>query len=120
MIGAGSVVTMSIPPYHVAHGNPARVIRKVAPDVADAPGTSYEVDRVVGKVNVLKQHERRAERETSLHGERIQDQDQMTQKTDTLVSGLLDGIENPKNTTLKGGMILLLFLLGYWVGGFSS
>ncbi|KXL46882.1 MAG: hypothetical protein FE78DRAFT_113930, partial [Acidomyces sp. 'richmondensis'] len=29
VIGAGSIVTRSIPPYHVAFGNPAKVIRKV-------------------------------------------------------------------------------------------
>jgi len=28
-IGAGSVVTKDIPPFHVAAGNPARILRKV-------------------------------------------------------------------------------------------
>lgn len=49
VIGAGSVVTKSMPAYHVVVGNPARPCRKVASDVPDAPGLVYEVkgDRVV-------------------------------------------------------------------------
>jgi hypothetical protein len=48
VVGAGSVVTKSMPAYHVVVGNPARACRKVAPDVPDAPGLVYEVkgDRV--------------------------------------------------------------------------
>ena len=48
VIGAGSVVTKSMPAYHVVVGNPARACRKVAPDVPDAPGLVYEVkgDRI--------------------------------------------------------------------------
>jgi hypothetical protein len=48
VIGAGSVVTKSMPAYHVVVGNPARACRKVAPNVPDAPGLVYEVkgDRV--------------------------------------------------------------------------
>jgi hypothetical protein len=48
VIGAGSVVTTSMPAYHVIIGNPARACRKVVPDVPDAPGLIYDVkgDRV--------------------------------------------------------------------------
>jgi hypothetical protein len=35
VIGAGSVVSRSIPAYHIAAGVPTRVIRKVASDVPD-------------------------------------------------------------------------------------
>lgn len=44
VIGAGSVVTTDIPVFHVAAGNPARVIRKVANDVPDAPGLVYDAE----------------------------------------------------------------------------
>jgi hypothetical protein len=37
VIGAGSVVTKSVPAYHLALGVPARVLRKVASVVPDAP-----------------------------------------------------------------------------------
>lgn len=53
VIGAGSVVTKSMPAYHVVVGNPTRAYQKVAPDVPDAPGLIYEVEGdgvfVVGK-----------------------------------------------------------------------
>jgi tetrahydrodipicolinate N-succinyltransferase len=44
VIGAGSVVTKSVPAYHLAVGVPARVLRKVAPDVPDAPSLLREID----------------------------------------------------------------------------
>jgi hypothetical protein len=60
VVGAGSVVTKSMPAYHVVIGNPARAYRKVAPDVPDAPGLIYEVkgDRVfvVENVSSVDQH----------------------------------------------------------------
>ena len=42
VVGAGSVVTKSMPAYHVVIGNPARAYRKVAPEIPDAPGLVYE------------------------------------------------------------------------------
>ena len=32
IIGAGSVVTVDVPPYSVVAGNPARILRSVPPD----------------------------------------------------------------------------------------
>lgn len=55
VIGANSVVTRSIPAYHVAYGNPARPIRKVALDAPDAPGMQYE--RRGDRILVSKLHE---------------------------------------------------------------
>jgi len=44
VIGSGSVVTKSVPAYHLAAGVPARVLRKVASDVPDAPSLVREID----------------------------------------------------------------------------
>ncbi|EER24090.1 hypothetical protein CPC735_054600 [Coccidioides posadasii C735 delta SOWgp] len=35
-VGAGSVVTKDIPPFHVAAGNPARILRRIETAMADA------------------------------------------------------------------------------------
>lgn len=52
VIGAGSVVSKSVPAYHIAAGIPARVLRKVAPDVPDAlslvPGIEVDLGAVCG------------------------------------------------------------------------
>jgi acetyltransferase-like isoleucine patch superfamily enzyme len=40
IVGAGSIVTRDIPPYGIAVGNPARVIKSRKPDAADTTGAS--------------------------------------------------------------------------------
>jgi hypothetical protein len=44
VIGAGPVVSKSVPAYHIAAGVPARVTRKVAPDVPDVPNLIHEIE----------------------------------------------------------------------------
>ncbi|MCR4666133.1 MAG: acyltransferase [Desulfovibrio sp.] len=43
VIGAGSVVTRDIPPYSVACGNPCRVVKQLAPPVAEKQGLQDRV-----------------------------------------------------------------------------
>ncbi|KAJ9624187.1 hypothetical protein H2203_005638 [Taxawa tesnikishii (nom. ined.)] len=42
VIGAAAVVTRDIPAYHLAIGNPAKVVKKVVVDAPDAEGLKYE------------------------------------------------------------------------------
>jgi acetyltransferase-like isoleucine patch superfamily enzyme len=52
-VGAGSVVTKDIPAFHVAVGNPARIIRKIEPKEPD-PTLSEEVSDVSTVVSAAK------------------------------------------------------------------
>ncbi|KAM0716980.1 hypothetical protein Q7P37_006832 [Cladosporium fusiforme] len=123
VVGAGSVVTNSVPSYHVAFGNPARIFRKVAPDVADAAGSVYVVDgdRMVLADPLSSERERHAEKEPPWHGKSLQEEDgQVARETRPVKGGMPGGVELDGKTVLHIGIVLLPFCLGYWFGGLSS
>ena len=51
VIGAGAIITKSIPAGHIVVGNSAQVTRKMSLDVPDAPGLRYELRN--GRMMVL-------------------------------------------------------------------
>jgi len=54
VIGAGSIVTKSVPAYHLAAGVPARVLRKVA---SDAPDFTNPIDEIKDDAVVAREPE---------------------------------------------------------------
>lgn len=122
VIGAGSVVTKSVPSYHVAVGNPARVIRKVAPDVADAPGLMYvgDGDRVHAEVQTSSERQRSLQPGSLQHGDCTHKEDRLSQKTSSVKGGVPDESGKFSKLVLNLGMIILPLGLGYLLGGRSS
>lgn len=122
VIGAGSVVTKSIPSYHVAIGNPARVVRRVAPDVADAPGLMYvgDGDRVFAKVQTSSEPERSFQPGSLQHEHCTHEEDRLSQKTSSVKVGMPDESGKFSKVVLNLGMIILPLGLGYLLGGRSS
>lgn len=122
VVGAGSVVTKSIPPYHVAVGNPARIVRKVALDVADAPGVSYVLDK--GRLLVhkpkLSEGDGNVEQESSVLEECSQDEGHLLQKFRSFTGYMLVESGFFGKTMLSVGMIILPFSLGYLLAKLPS
>lgn len=122
VVGAGSVVTKSKPPYHVAVGNPARIVRKVALDVADAPGVSYVLDKGRLLVHKLKLSEGdgNVEQESSVLEECSQDEGHLLQKFRSFTGYMLVESGFFGKTMLNVGMVILPFSLGYLLAKLSS
>lgn len=117
VVGAGAVVTRSIPPYHVAAGVPARVLQKVAIDVPDAPGIVYETkgDRVV--VHELARTHNRidGEIEHSSH-EKSFERVLPLQWLDAMKTRMTVWLGTPRHTVF--GVCALIVAVGvtYWMG----
>lgn len=111
IVGAASVDTKNIPAYHVAAGNPARTIRKVAPEAADAPGFMYEDqgDRVV----VLREARKVQEDERRIVGGREELRLLQGAASVTMGDALRAQLGSPP---VFGVALVISFGLGYLIG----
>lgn len=118
VIGAGSVVTKNIPAYHVAAGNPARVIRKVAPDVPDSPDLLSESDGGRSKVRRPKTNtEHGHDRQSLGKTRRQQAARQNPPDAGSFMANLVRESKEHRATLLTAGLLVVVGMVGFWLGG---
>lgn len=118
VIGAGSVVTKNVPAYHVVAGNPARVIRKVAPEVPDAPDLVYESDGGRSKVRRPKTNTEQGHGRQSLGKTRRQQAArQNPPDAGSFMANLVPESKEHRATLLTAGLLVVAGMVGFWLGG---
>lgn len=118
VIGAGSVVTKNVPAYHVAAGNPARVIRKVAPEVPDAPDLLYESDGGRSKVRTPRTNTERGHGRQSLgKNRRQQAARQNPPDAGSFMANLVPESKEHRAVLLTAGLLVVAGMVGFWLGG---
>lgn len=118
MIGAGSVVSKSVPAYHLAAGVPARVLRKVASDVPDAPGPVLEVEDDSGTVHGMTQDHAQSHHEidSSTRGEML-GKVQPGAWLDVIKAQLLAWHDKSRHIAVSACVVVVAASFGYWLRG---
>lgn len=118
MIGAGSVVSKSVPAYHLAAGVPARVLRKVAYDVPDAPGPVPEVEDDLATVRETTQDhwESHHKIESSTRGEMF-GKVQPGAWLDVMKAQLPAWHDKPRHIAVDACVVVVAASFGYWLRG---
>jgi hypothetical protein len=118
VIGAGAVVSKSVPAYHVAAGVPARVLRKVANNVPDAPSLIYETkdDRVI--VCGPQKTPSHADNEVEPSGfAESSDKLQLVQWLDAIKTNMPVSLGRPRHVAVGVSALVVAAVIGYWLGG---
>lgn len=118
VVGAGSVVTKSVPAYHVVAGVPARVLQKVATDVPDAPGLVYENkgNRVVACDPARAHHQINGAAEQLSRGKSFQ-KVLPWQWLDATKTRISLWIGTPRHLAINVCALIVAASMGYWLRG---
>lgn len=118
VIGAGSVVSKSVPAYHIAAGVPARVLRKVASDVPDAlslvPGIEVDLSAVHGPTQDHCQSHQKIE---SLSCGKLLDRVQPWEWLKVLSTKQPVWHGKPRHIAVDACVVVAAASFGYWLRG---
>jgi hypothetical protein len=118
VIGAGSVVSRSIPAYHIAAGVPTRVIRKVASDVPDALSLIHEVEDDLATLCGPTQEDCQSHQKTeSLDRGKFLDGVQPKEWLEVVKAKLPVWDGKPRHIAVDACVVVVAASFGYWLRG---
>jgi len=118
VIGVGSVVSKSIPAYHIAAGVPARVIRKVASDVLDVPNLIHEIeDDLVTLRGPTQDHCQIHQKIEFLNRGKMLDRMQPWGWLDVVKAKLPVWHGRPRHIAVDACVVVVAASFGYWLRG---
>jgi hypothetical protein len=118
VIGAGAVVTKSVPAYHLAAGIPARVLRKVANNVPDERSLTYETkdDRVI----VCDPEQVSSQTANHVEPSKLAnsfDKFWLLQWLDAIKTNMPVSLGRPRHVAADVSALVVAAIVGYWLGG---